>query len=210
MHRGGQGEEARRTNPEVVVRYDIVLAGVGGQGVLTVGALLAHAADRGGLQVKQSEIHGMSQRGGSVVAGVRISDEPIRSSLIALGSADLVLGLEPLEALRSADHLSSTGRLITSIDPVTNIEGYPDLAAIRAAVLGIDGSILVEAKALARAAGSIRATNVVMLGAASASLPLPDIDLRATIEDAFASKGHRIVETNLRALAAGQSAATPV
>lgn len=192
------------------MRYDIVIAGVGGQGVLTVSSLMARAADGGGLHVKQSEIHGMSQRGGSVVAGVRISDAPIRSSLIAAGSANLVLGLEPLEALRSADHLSSDGVLITSIDPVTNIDDYPDLETIRTAILGIEGSILVEAKRLAREAGSIRAANVVMLGAASTSLPLAGSDLHATVGDAFAAKGARVVEANLRAFDVGRSAAAPV
>jgi indolepyruvate ferredoxin oxidoreductase beta subunit len=192
------------------MRYDVVLAGVGGQGILTVSALLAEAAHRDGLEVKQSEIHGMSQRGGAVRAGVRIADTPIDSALIPTGSADLLLGLEPLEALRHAGDLGPTGRLVTAADPIDDIDDYPDVALIHAAIEAVPGALLVDAIALARKAGSHRAANVVVLGACAALLPVEVDTLESCVAAAFAPKGERMVETNLEAFAAGTAVAAGV
>lgn len=189
------------------MRFDIVLAGVGGQGVLTVSALLAEAAHRDGLEVTQSEIHGMSQRGGAVRAGVRLSNRPIQSTLIAAGAADLLLGLEPVEALRCASDLRPGGRVVTAGDPMENIGDYPDLDRVHAAIRAIPGALLVDAAALAREAGSPRAANVVVLGACAAMLPIATATLESCVADAFASRGDRMVRTNLAALAAGAAAA---
>lgn len=188
------------------MRADVVLAGVGGQGVLTVAAILAEAARREGLEVKQGEIHGMSQRGGAVFAGVRLADGPIASDLIPRGAATLLVGLEPVEALRYVDYLAPEGRLVAAADPMVDIPGYPDLAEVHRMVGSVPGAVLVEAAALAREAGSPRSANVVMVGAASAFLPLRPATVAACIADGFARKGKRVVEVNGRAFEAGRDA----
>ncbi|MCJ7725917.1 MAG: indolepyruvate oxidoreductase subunit beta [Acidimicrobiia bacterium] len=188
------------------MKFDVVLAGVGGQGVLSVAAILAEAGRRAGLQVKQGEIHGMSQRGGAVFAAVRLSDGRIDSDLIPHGSADLLLGLEPLEALRYVEFLSTGGALVTSADPMENIPNYPDMDTLRGLVDRVPGSMLIEAGALAKEAGSPRAANVVMTGAASAFLPIETATLADCVAEVFASKGERLVAINLLAFAAGRDA----
>ncbi|HSE37567.1 MAG TPA: 2-oxoacid:acceptor oxidoreductase family protein, partial [Blastocatellia bacterium] len=109
------------------MKYDIILAGVGGQGVLSVSAVIGSAARSQGLFVKLSEVHGMSQRGGGVVANLRLADKPIASDLIPLGGASMILSMEPLESLRYLNYLSPEGVLITSTNPVVNIPDYPNL-----------------------------------------------------------------------------------
>jgi len=188
------------------VKTDVVLAGVGGQGVLSVAAILAEAARREGLAVKQGEIHGMSQRGGAVQANLRLADGPIEADLIPAGGADLILGLEPVEALRYLDFLMPGGTLLTSADPFENIPDYPDLADVRRMVSAVPGSVLIEASAIAKEAGSPRAANVVMAGAATIFLPLSADTVAACVAEGFLSKGERIVEINMRAFAAGREA----
>lgn len=188
------------------MKTDVVLAGVGGQGVLTVAAILAEAARREGLEVKQSEVHGMSQRGGAVFAGVRIADGPIESDLIPRGSADLLLGLEPLEALRHVEYLAPGGRLVTAAEPMANIPDYPDLDEIHRMVRQVPGAVLVEAGALAKKAGSPRSANVVMVGAATAFLPVGFETVASCIAAGFSHQGHKVVEVNARAFEAGRAA----
>jgi len=188
------------------VKFDLVLAGVGGQGVLSIAAILAEAARREGLAVLQGEIHGMSQRGGAVQATLRLADAPVAGSLVAHGGAEMVLGVEPVEALRCLHYLSPEGRLVTAADPHPNIPDYPPLEAVLAAVRAVPGAVLVGAADLARRAGSGRAANVVMVGAASAFLPLPAATVEACLVDGFAAKGERVVEANRRAFALGRAA----
>ena len=188
------------------MKHDVVLAGVGGQGVLTVAAILAEAARRSGLRVKQGEIHGMSQRGGAVLATVRMADGTIDSDLIPRGSGDLLLGLEPLEALRYLDYLAGDAHLVTAADPMENIPDYPDLEEIRDLIGRVPGSVMVEAGALAKEAGSPRAANVVMVGAATPFLPLDPATVADCITEGFGLKGERVVEINLRAFEAGRAA----
>ena len=166
------------------MKQDLVLAGVGGQGVLSVAAILAEAARRHGLVVRQGEVHGMSQRGG----------------------AAMVLGAEPVEALRYLDYLAPGGRLVTAADPYLNVPDYPPIEAVLAAVRAVPGAVLVEAGELARRAGSGRTANVVMVGAASVFLPIPAGVIEACMVDGFAAKGERVVEANRRAFALGREA----
>ena len=187
---------------------DVVIAGVGGQGVLSVAAIIAGAAQRQGLEVKQTEVHGMAQRGGAVQATLRISSGRVASELIPRGTAALILGLEPVEALRYLEYLAPDGVLLTAADPMTNIADYPPLGDVHAAVAAVGGH-LVEAFRLAKEAGSPRSANVVMVGAASRYLPLSVADLEAAIGDAFAAKGSRLVEVNLIAFRAGRAALAP-
>jgi indolepyruvate ferredoxin oxidoreductase beta subunit len=189
------------------VKFDIVLAGVGGQGVLSVSAVIASAALSSGLQVKQSETHGMSQRGGAVSAHLRLSDRPIASDLVPLGAASLVLSMEPLESLRYVSYLSPDGAVVTATAPVENIGDYPPVDEVLDAVRRLPRSLLVDAEALARRAGSIRAVNMVMVGAASDTLPVPVEAVERQIEARFLPKGARVVEMNLAAFRAGREAA---
>jgi indolepyruvate ferredoxin oxidoreductase beta subunit len=188
------------------MKFDIVLAGVGGQGVLSLSTIIASGAMKEGLHVKQSEVHGMAQRGGAVLANLRLSDKPIASDLIPSGSAALILSMEPLESLRYLSFLRPGGALITSITPVVNIPDYPDLEGLLGKIRSIPGSTLVDSDRLAKAAGSARAANMVMVGAASSLLPVKVDTMEHYIEDVFKRKGDQIVEVNLRAFRAGREA----
>ena len=189
------------------MKFDIIVAGVGGQGVLSVSAIIASSAMHEGLSVKQSEVHGMSQRGGEVQANLRLSDKPIASDLIPRGTASLVLSMEPLESLRYLPYLSDTGTVLTSTDPVTNFDNYPDIDGLLARIRALPRAILIETERLARQAGSARATNMVMVGAASHLLPVKLETIEHFVRTLFAAKGAKVVETNLKALAAGREAA---
>ena len=187
--------------------YDIVLSGVGGQGVLSLSAVIASAAMDAGLHVKQSEVHGMAQRGGAVLANLRLSDREIASDLIPRGRAALILSMEPLESLRYLEYLAPDGALITATTPVLNIRDYPPIDEVLARVRRVPHAVLVESEALARRAGAARATNLVMIGAASRVLPLDAALLERYIATRFARKGPAVVQGNLAAFRAGREAA---
>ncbi len=189
------------------MKYDIVLAGVGGQGVLSLAASIAAAAMKEGLSVRQSEVHGMAQRGGGVSAHLRISDGDIFSDIIPRGGADMILSMEPLESLRYAAWLSAGGVVVASSEPFVNIADYPDLGPVLKAIASIKGSAVVDALAIAKAAGNAKAVNMVLVGAASPRLPLKAASLEAAIAEGFASKGKDVVEVNLAAFRAGRAAA---
>ena len=189
------------------MKFDIILAGVGGQGVLSVSSIIASSAMQEGLFVKQSEVHGMSQRGGAVLANLRLADAPIASDLIPLGSAAMILSMEPLESLRYLGYLAANGAVITATNPVVNIPDYPDLGVLLEHVRSLPLARLVDGERLARAAGSARATNMVMVGAASHRLPVKVDTLEHYIQTMFAAKGEKMVETNLKAFRAGRETA---
>lgn len=188
------------------MKKDIVLAGVGGQGVLSVAALIAAAARSDGLHVKQGEVHGMAQRGGAVQANLRIADQVIHSDLIAKGSAGMILSMEPLESLRYVDYLARDGILVTSTDPVQNLDSYPDLDEILGRIRSLPHALLVDTATLARTAGLARTANVVMVGAASTFLPIRTESVEAWIRKSFERKGEQIVEANLVAFRLGREA----
>ena len=189
------------------MRCDIVLAGVGGQGVLSISAIIAAAALEEGLYVKQSEVHGMSQRGGAVQANLRISDSPIGSDLIPRGRATMILSMEPMESLRYLPYLSPEGTLITASKPVLNIAIYPDLEQILDAIRNLPRSILVDADRIARESGAARSTNMVMVGAAAELLPIKPEMIHRFIINKFKRKGEKVVDTNIKAFRAGMEAA---
>jgi indolepyruvate ferredoxin oxidoreductase beta subunit len=190
------------------MKFDIILAGVGGQGVLSVSAIIASSAMQEGLAVKQSEVHGMSQRGGAVLANLRLSDRPIASDLIPRGTAAMILSMEPLESLRYLEFLSAGGTVITATNPVANIPDYPPVDEVLARIRSLPHAVTVDAETLARKAGSARATNMVMVGAASPLLPVSFGTIEHFVQAIFASKGAKVVETNLKALHAGRDAAS--
>jgi len=189
------------------MRRNVVLAGVGGQGLLSIAAVLGQAARAEGLHLKQAEVHGMAQRGGVVESHIRYADTPIRSDLIREGTADLILSLEPMEALRYIHFLSEDGAIITSDAPVENIPDYPDLESIYAELRGLQRTAIIDAERLAKEAGSPRCLNMVMLGAGSSCLGLSTNSLREGIEAIFAGKAPKIIEMNLRGFELGLEAA---
>ena len=185
-------------------KCDILLSGVGGQGVLSASIVIASSGLLENLRVKQSETHGMSQRGGAVMTHLRLSNVPIASDLIPTAGADLILSMEPLESLRYVSYLSREGTLITATNPIVNIPNYPDLDGLMTKIASLPSAIMVDCDKLAREAGSAKATNMVLVGAASHKLPLAVETLERLIEDLFKRKGDAIVETNLKAFHLGR------
>ncbi len=186
---------------------NLILAGVGGQGTLTIARAITIAATRRGMHVRQAEVHGMSQRGGAVQSHLRISDGEIYSDLVPLGRADILIAVEPLESLRYLEYLQRDGTLLVSTDPVLNLPNYPPLEELLERISRQPRHVLLDADRLARLAGSQRAANTVMLGAASLSLPLPPDALEAALGEIFAGKGAGVVETACRAFRIGRNAA---
>ena len=185
-------------------KYDIILSGVGGQGVLSVAALISIAAMKDGYTLRQSEVHGMSQRGGAVLAHMRISKTTIASDLIPKGSADVVLSMEPMESLRYVDFLKPVGRLISAAAPYENIPNYPDLDGIHEKINNLKSSRIIDAKALAKEAGTMKAVNMVMVGALSAELDIRKESIIEAIQEKFGSKGEKITKANLAAFELGR------
>ncbi len=189
------------------MNFDLVLCGVGGQGVLSTAYVIDHAAVDAGLHFKQPEVHGMAQRGGAVSAQVRLSDAPVSSDLISDGQASVVLSVEPMEGLRYANLLKPDGWIVTDITPLKNIGNYPDLAKLYEVLFNVPHVVAVDATRLAAKAGAMKAQNMVVLGAASAHLPLPVSVLERHIEALFRPKGERLVTANLKAFRMGRAAA---
>jgi len=189
------------------MKYDVILAGVGGQGVLSVASIIARAALSEGLEVRQSEVHGMAQRGGAVLAHLRIADGEIHGDLVPKGGADLVISMEPLESLRYVSWLKKDGAVVTSTQPFVNINNYPDIQEIISTIKRLPVWRLVEADALAKEAGLSKAVNTVMVGASSFFLPIKSKSLEKTIAEVFAKKEPKVVEANAKAYLLGQAAA---
>ena len=186
------------------MKQDIILAGVGGQGILSIATVIGSAALEQGLYIKQAEVHGMSQRGGDVQSHLRLSTDPIHSDLIPLGGADLIVSLEPMEALRYLPYLSKDGWIVTSSVPFENIPNYPDLEKVLEAVRKLPQVIILDVEATAKEVNSPRGANMVLLGATSAVMGLLDPDkLRDGIRRIFARKGDAVVEANIKAFDAG-------
>ncbi len=186
------------------MKKDIILSGVGGQGILTIAAIIGNAALRKGLYIKQSEVHGMSQRGGDVQANLRISSNPVISDLIPEGKADLIISVEPMEALRYLPMLNrETGWLITSTNPLKNIPDYPEMEELFSEIKKLPRYVMVDAEKEAKAVGSTKAANIVILGASAPFVGLDYDVLEESIREIFSRKGDEIVDMNLKALKAG-------
>ena len=186
------------------MKSDIILAGVGGQGILSIATVLGEAALADNLLIKQAETHGMSQRGGAVYSHLRISDQVILSDLIPGGSADLILSVEPMESLRYLPYLSETGYLVTNITPFENIPNYPDIELVMNEINKLLRFVAIDADAIAKEIGSVRASNIVMLGAASPFIDIEYTKLENGIRTVFARKGEEVVNMNLEALRCGR------
>ena len=189
------------------MKQDIILAGVGGQGILSIATVIGSAALEQGLHLKQAEVHGMSQRGGDVQSNLRLSSDPIYSDLIPRGAADLIVSLEPLEALRYIPYLAPEGWIITNTVPFENIPDYPPMDQVMGALNKLPRVIAIDVDAIAKEVGSPRSANMVLLGATASVLGILDPDkLRDGIRRVFGRKGEVIVETNIKAFDAGFAA----
>jgi indolepyruvate ferredoxin oxidoreductase beta subunit len=189
------------------MKKDIILSGVGGQGILSIATVIGNAALRDGMYMKQAEVHGMSQRGGDVQSNLRLSDKPIASDLIPIGQCDLILSLEPMEALRYLRYLHTDGWVVTNETPFINIPNYPAESDIRAELDKLPHKVIVAADRIAKELGAARAANMVLLGACIPFLGIDYEKMCAAVTDVFSRKGEAVVETNLRALEAGMQAA---
>ncbi len=190
------------------MKQDIILSGVGGQGILSIATIIGEAATQAGLNLKQAEVHGMSQRGGDVQSNLRLSTEPISSDLIAVGTADMILSLEPMEALRYLPYLNKDGWIITSSAPFKNIPNYPEDEALMAELKALPNVVTIDVEQLAKEHQMPKCANVILLGAASRYLGVLSVEqMRESIARVFASKGEAVVEMNKRAFDIGHSAA---
>jgi len=186
------------------MKTDIILSGVGGQGILSIAATIGTAALQDGLNIKQSEVHGMSQRGGDVSSNMRVSDKPIASDLISKGKADVILSVEPMEALRFVSYLKKDGWLITNSKPFKNIPNYPDIEGIYQEIRKIKNHIIVDADGIAKELKSLRSSNIVMLGAASPFIDMNFESFKNALRTIFGKKGEDVVAKNILALEKGR------
>ena len=186
------------------MKCDIVLAGVGGQGILSIATVLGFAALENNLYLKQAETHGMSQRGGAVQSYLRLSDQPVYSDLIPFGKADLILSVEPMESLRYLPYLSPDGYVVTNITPYMNIVNYPEMETIMDEIRKLPLFIAIDAEAIAKEIGNARTSNMVMLGAATPFIDIALESIEQGVGEIFGRKGEKMVALNLRALHAGR------
>lgn len=189
------------------MKKDIILSGVGGQGILSIATVIGKAALKEGLYMKQSEVHGMSQRGGDVQSNLRISDLPIASDLIPLGKCDLIISLEPMESLRYLPYLNQEGWLVTNETTFENIPNYPDKQLIIDEINKLPHKVILDVDKVAKEVGSSRVSNMVLLGATTPFLGIDYAKIENSIREIFEKKGNEIVELNLKALAAGKKIA---
>lgn len=189
------------------MKTDIILAGVGGQGILSIATILGAAALADNLYLKQAEVHGMSQRGGDVMSGLRLSSHAIASDLIPQGKADLIVSLEPMEALRYAKWLKPEGWIVTNSVPVLNIPNYPEMEKVEGELRRRKNTVVFDMDAAAAEVATVRASNMVLLGAASRFIDLPEEKIAEGIKTVFGPKGEKVVESNLRAFRKGREEA---
>ena len=186
------------------MKRDIILAGVGGQGILSIATVIGEAALKEGLYLKQAEVHGMSQRGGDVQSNLRLSSEPIYSDLISMGGADIIISLEPMEALRYLPYLKPDGWIVSSCKPFVNIPNYPDIEQVLEHIKAVKNHVLLDVEVLAKEAGApLQAANMVLLGAAIPMLGIDHDKIVAGVERIFARKGEAVIAANLAAIEAG-------
>ena len=192
------------------MKKDIILCGVGGQGILSIATIIGEAATKAGLHLKQAEVHGMSQRGGDVQSNLRLSTDPIYSDLIPMGGTDVVISMEPMESLRYLPYLSKSGTIVTSSKPFINIPNYPDEAALNAELDALPSVVKLDIESIAKDAGNARGANMVLLGMAAPFIEIVTVEqLRDAIAVVFARKGEKVVEGNLKAFDMGVAASQP-
>ncbi|MDR0604337.1 MAG: indolepyruvate oxidoreductase subunit beta [Bacteroidales bacterium] len=186
------------------MKIDIILAGVGGQGILSIATVIGSAAVQQGLYLKQAEVHGMSQRGGDVQSHLRIADKEIASDLIPFGKADLIVSVEPMESLRYLPMLSPEGWVITNTTPFINIDNYPKEEDLMTEINKLPRKVAIDADRIAKDIGSARSANMVVLGAASPFITMDFSLLEQAVRNIFGRKGENVVNANIACLQAGR------
>lgn len=186
------------------MKIDIILCGVGGQGILSIATIIGEAATKAGLNLKQAEVHGMSQRGGDVQSHLRLSDEAIYSDLIAQGSADMIISMEPMESLRYLSYLAKDGKIVTGSEPFVNIPNYPEMESVQKELDALPAVDIMDIDAVAKSVGNLRGANMVLLGMAARHIQILSAEqLQDAIRTIFVRKGESVVEANLKAFQAG-------
>ena len=186
------------------MKRDIKLSGVGGQGILTIATVIGEAATAAGLYLKQAEVHGMSQRGGDVQSDLRLGTDPVSSDLIPLGQADLIISMEPMEALRYLPYLAPEGTVVTASRPLVNIPDYPEEAALLAELDALPHVVRLDIEGLAREQGLPKSANMILLGMAAPFLGLLSPEqLLDALGRVFARKGEAVVQANAAAFRLG-------
>lgn len=186
------------------MKKDIILCGVGGQGILSVATIIGEAATKAGINLKQAEVHGMSQRGGDVQSNLRLSTNQIYSDLIPQGACDVIISMEPMEALRYLPYLAKDGVVVTNSKPFVNIPNYPEEQALFAELASLPRVVQLDIEQVAKDAGSARSANVVLLGMAAKHIGIVSTEqLRNAVATVFARKGEAVVNANLKAFDLG-------
>lgn len=189
------------------MKKDIILAGVGGQGILTIATIIGDAAAVAGLSLKQAEVHGMSQRGGDVQSNLRLSTDTIHSDLIKQGATDIIISMEPMEALRYISYLNNDGWVVTSSHPYKNIPNYPDYQSLMEELQALPHAAILPIDDLAKENNVPKSANVVLLGMAAKYIEiLSPEQLRESVKRVFAQKGETVVEMNCKAFDIGLNA----
>ena len=183
----------------------IIVAGVGGQGTITLAQLILGAAWRSKYHCLQSEVHGMSQRGGAVNAHIVFDSQPVTSPTIEEGSADLLIGMEPLETLRYVHMVKKEGNIISSLSPIVNMGNYPEESTVIDAVKKVDDIHLVDTDACSKELKNRHAGNVILLGMASKFLPMEQELWLSIFEERFKVKGDKIIQKNKEAFEYGRN-----
>ena len=189
------------------MKKDIILAGVGGQGILTIATIIGDAATAAGLNLKQAEVHGMSQRGGDVQSNLRLSTDTIYSDLIKEGAADMIISMEPMEAMRYLSYLNKEGWIITSSNTFKNIPNYPEEEQLNEELNSLSNVMTLAIEDVAKENSMPKSANVILLGMAARYIEiLTPEQLRESIGRVFASKGAKVVEMNQQAFDLGLNA----
>ena len=189
------------------MKKDIILAGVGGQGILTIATIIGDAAAHAGVNLKQAEVHGMSQRGGDVQSNLRLSTQSIYSDLVREGAADLIISMEPMEALRYLPYLNGDGWVVSSSRPFKNIPNYPDEQALMKELQSLPRVAVLDIEELAKQNNMPKSANIVLLGMAAQYIEiLSPAQLRESIARVFSSKGEQVVKVNQQAFDLGLNA----
>ena len=186
------------------MKKDLILCGVGGQGILSIATVIGEAATKAGLFLKQAEVHGMSQRGGDVQSNLRLSDSEIFSDLIPKAKADLIISMEPMEVLRYLPYINKDSWVVTNSKPFVNIPDYPQEDKLFEELNSLPHIKKLEIEEVAKSIMMPKSANMVLLGMAAKYIEILSVEqLKEAIKTVFARKGEVIVNANLKAFEEG-------